>query len=182
LRRHLAPDERKISGMGKTLTEKELDFQFKYRIMREKGGEKIVRCFSCATCSLSCPVRAVDEEFNPRRIIRLALLGAKEEVLRSPFIWLCSACYLCSERCPQDVKITDLMTALRNIAVEEGILPSSLQAQLDLLYKHGRLYEIGEFENKKRSKQLLPALEEKKESVISILELLNLNSLIPEEK
>lgn len=160
--------------MGKTLTEKDLDLKFKYRIMQEKGGEMIVRCFSCATCTLSCPVRLVDEEFNPRRIIRLALLGAKEEVLRSPFIWLCSACYLCSERCPQDVKITDLMIALRNIAVKEGILPSSLQAQLDLLYKHGRLYEIGEFENKKRVKQSVPTLEEKRELAARVLEFFKL--------
>ncbi len=157
--------------MGKTLTEKDLDLKFKYRIMKEKGGERIVRCFSCDTCTLSCPVRLVDEEFNPRRIIRLALLGAKEEVLRSPFIWLCSACYLCSERCPQDVKITDLMTTLRNIALKEGVIPSSLEAQLDLLYQHGRLYEIGEFENKKRLKQSLPALEEKRELTARVLEL-----------
>jgi|YelNatPaOPRAMG01_1025707.scaffolds.fasta_scaffold00114_23 heterodisulfide reductase subunit C len=161
--------------MEKTLTEKELDLKFKYRIMQEEGGERIVRCFSCNTCTLSCPVRLVDEEFNPRRIIRLALLGAKEEVLHSPFIWLCSACYLCSERCPQDVKITDLMTALRNIAVKEGIMPPSLQAQLDLLQQHGRLYEIGEFENKKRARQSLPSLEEKRELSAQAIELFKAN-------
>ena len=161
--------------MEKTLTEKDLDLKFKYRIMQEKGGERIVRCFSCDTCTLSCPVRLVDEEFNPRRIIRLALLGAKEEVLHSPFIWLCSACYLCSERCPQDVKITDLMTALKNIAVKEGLMPPSPPAQLDLLQQHGRLYEIGEFENKKRAKQSLPALEERREFSARLLELCKAN-------
>lgn len=163
--------------MEETLTEKNLDLKFKYQVIKEKGGEKLFRCFSCATCTLSCPVHVVDEEFNPRRIVRLTLIGAKEEVLKSPFIWLCSACYLCSERCPQDVRITDLMTALKNIAVKEGIIPPSLEAQLELLKAHGRLYEIGDFENKKRAKQGVPTLQEMKELALKVLDLAELLNL-----
>jgi len=64
--------------MSKVITFKDLDPHFKYEIMKEKGGEKIVNCFACNTCTLSCPVRAVDDEYNPRSIIRLSLLGAKD--------------------------------------------------------------------------------------------------------
>jgi len=78
--------------MSKVITFKDLDPHFKYEIMKEKGGEKIVSCFACNTCTLSCPVRAVDDEYNPRSIIRLSLLGAKDEVSSSSFIWLCSSC------------------------------------------------------------------------------------------
>lgn len=163
--------------MEEALNEKNLDLKFKYRVAREKGGDGILRCFSCATCTLSCPVHLVDEEFNPRKIIRLTLIGVKEEVLKSPFIWLCSACYLCFERCPQDVKITDLMTALKNIAVKEGVVPPSLEAQLDLLKTHGRLYEIGDFENKKRAKQGVPPILEGKDLAVKVLEIAKLLNL-----
>jgi len=157
--------------MNKVITFKDLDPHFKYEIMKEKGGEKIVNCFACNTCTLSCPVRAVDDEYNPRSIIRLSLLGAKDEVLSSSFIWLCSSCYLCYERCPQDVRITDLMDAIKNIAARCGFVPETFKGQIELLKKHGRLYEVGDFENKKRAKLGLPEIKEEASQVEKIIEI-----------
>jgi heterodisulfide reductase subunit C2 len=155
--------------MNETLKAEKLNPKFKYEVMKEKGGEKIVNCFSCNTCTLSCPVRNNDDTYNPRTIIRLVLIGAEEEVLSSPFIWLCSACYLCYERCPQDVGITELMDAIKNIAVRKGYIPNSFKGQIDLLDKHGRLYEIGDFENKKRVKLSLPEIKERQDEVSKLL-------------
>ena len=115
--------------MKEKITSDQLDPNFKYEVMREPGGEKLFHCFSCDTCTLSCPVRANDEDYNPRTIIRLVLLGAKKEVLSSAMIWLCASCFLCYERCPQDVGVTELMDALKNIAAREGYVPKSMKAQ-----------------------------------------------------
>ena len=93
------------------VTDSDLDPGFADRVRATPGGEGILHCYACGTCSASCPIRAIDDEFNPRRIIRLALLGLKDEVLTSQFIWLCTGCFICQERCPQDVRITDLMMA-----------------------------------------------------------------------
>ncbi len=79
-------------------------------------------------------------------------------MLKSDFIWLCSGCYSCYELCPRDVKITHLMTAVRNIAVREGHIPKALRAGVDLLEKFGRLLEVSEFENTLRSKKGIPKL------------------------
>jgi heterodisulfide reductase subunit C len=141
----------------------ELDPNFKYEIQAEPGGENITRCFACGTCTAGCPIREVNDQFNPRKIIRMALLGMKERVLSSDFIWLCSSCYTCAERCPQDVKITDLMNVIKNIAVREGYIHPSFVAQMEALNSHGRLYEIGEFDNEKRTKLGLPQIEESAE-------------------
>jgi len=67
------------------------DAHFKFEIFNEPGGDSFLKCFQCGTCTASCPVRVVDSTFNPRRIIRLIKLGAKEKVLTSPFVWMCSA-------------------------------------------------------------------------------------------
>ncbi len=146
---------------------KDLDRDFKYQVMREPGGEYLSRCFACGTCTASCPVREIDERFNPRKIIRMTLLGMRKEVLESEFVWLCTACYMCQERCPQDVMITELMNAIKNVAVKEGFIHPSYTAQVEALKNFSRLYEVGEFENKKRQKIGLPALdtETKKEFV-----------------
>ena len=143
----------------------QLDHNFKHEIAREPGGEHIKRCFSCGTCTAGCPVREVTDRYNPRKIIRMALLGMRKEVLSSDFIWLCSACYTCHERCPQDVRITELMTAIKNIAVREGYTPPVFITQIDLLREHGRLYEIGEFENQKRTDLGLPEIKEGAEEI-----------------
>ncbi len=135
-----------------------LNPNFKHEIAREPGGENIKVCFGCGICTATCPVREIDSKYNPRKIIRMALLGMKERILKSDFIWLCSTCYACTERCPQDVKFTNIVNAIKNIAVKEGYTHPVFTAQVDLLAKHGRLYEIDEFDNRRREKLGLPKL------------------------
>ncbi len=128
----------------------ELDPGFKDEISREPGGENIKRCFNCTGCTLSCPVTEIDPRFNPRRILRKAILGMRSEVLESPLIWLCASCYLCYERCPQNVKITEVMGAIRQIARREARagrikLESNKnlfdEAFTESVRKHGRWHE-----------------------------------------
>jgi heterodisulfide reductase subunit C len=154
---------------------KSFDPAFKFLIASEPGGENIKKCFSCGTCTAGCPVREVTDRYNPRRIIRMALLGMKKEVLSGNFIWLCSSCYTCFERCPQDVKIPDLMNAIKNIAVREGYLPPVMKSQLDLLASFGRLLEVTDFENEKRKDSGLPLFQKRTEDVKKILENLGLH-------
>jgi heterodisulfide reductase subunit C len=134
------------------------DPKFKRELSREPGGERIAACFACRTCVASCPISAVNDKFHPLRIIRMALYGLRDEVLSSDFIWLCSSCYACQERCPQGVSITEFMTLLRNMAVKAGHMPTGVQAQLDLVKGEGRIYPIDDFDNKKRGKVDLPPL------------------------
>jgi len=105
----------------------------------------------------------------------MALLGLKRDVLDSEFIWLCASCYTCFERCPQNVRIPELMNAIRNIAVREGYLPSSIKMQLDLLSSFGRLLEVTDFENEKRRELDLPPIQEKTEDIKKIFEKLGLH-------
>ncbi|MDD5206011.1 MAG: 4Fe-4S dicluster domain-containing protein [Desulfobacterales bacterium] len=131
---------------------------FRKEIAQQPGGEKITACFTCRTCVASCPIAAVNDRFNPLRIIRMALYGLRKEVLESDFIWLCSSCYSCQERCPQGVNITEFMTLLKNMAVKEGHVPSGVKAQKEIIKDQGRIYSIDEFDNKKRNKIDLPSL------------------------
>ena len=134
------------------------DPEFRRELAAQPGGEQMAACFMCRTCTASCPITAVNERFNPLRIIRMALYGLKREVLESDFVWLCSNCYACQERCPQGVSITEVMTLLKNMAVKEGHAPAGVKAQLDLVKGDGRIYPIDDFDNKKRNKAGLPIL------------------------
>lgn len=109
----------------------ELDSKFKYEVSEQPGGENLTLCFSCGICTAGCPVTEVDGEYNPRKLIRMILLGMKEEVLSSNLIWLCSLCYTCYARCPQNVKFTDIMGVLRDMAVREKYVDSSFVKNID---------------------------------------------------
>jgi len=143
--------------MGKIFME-QADPNFINELTKQPGGEKISACFTCRTCAASCPITAVNNRFNPLRIIRMSLFGLKKEVLESDFIWLCSSCYACQERCPQGVSITEFMTLLKNMAIKEGHAPPGIKTQLDIIKREGRIYPIDAFDNKKREKVDLPPL------------------------
>jgi len=149
------------------------DPHFRDEIAAEPGGDHIRRCFSCSTCTASCPVASVTDKYNPRRVIHMALLGMREQVLTSDFIWLCSVCYTCYERCPQDVRIPELMNAIRNIAAREGHVPPAFTRQLEELRAHGRLLEIADYENERRAGYGLPPLKEEAREVREILDRLS---------
>ena len=137
------------------------DLTFKDEVARRPGAEQIKLCYACGACSARCPVGDQHPEFDPRRLIRMVVLGLKDEVLQSPLLWLCSTCFTCQETCPEGVNFTEVLFALKNMAVEAGYFPGAMTAQVELLKQHGRLYEITDFENEKRRELDLPDLEEK---------------------
>jgi heterodisulfide reductase subunit C len=149
---------------------KDSDPQLKWEISRLEGGEALLKCFGCSDCSASCPVRYFDERYNPRKIIRLTLLGMRNEVLSSPFLWLCAHCHACTERCPQGIKVAELINTIKNYAVINGFCPDGLKVQVKLLRDLGRLYELEDFDLKKRQRLGLPALNKKIPDVAKILE------------
>lgn len=117
--------------MEKIVIDNKLDPNFKYEIAAKPGGENIKKCFACGTCTAGCPVFHVEHEYNPRKIIRMILLGMREQVLSPMVIWLCAQCYTCSANCPQDVDFSDIIFALRDMAVKEGYAPPDLLEKID---------------------------------------------------
>ncbi|MBL6990195.1 MAG: 4Fe-4S dicluster domain-containing protein [Bacteriovoracaceae bacterium] len=100
--------------------EKGLDYHFYKEIAKHPKGEGITKCLSCGTCSSTCQVLAVNNNYNPRKIIQKAVLGLREEVLNSEMIWICARCNSCIEKCPKGIRPGDIITAIRNVALEEG--------------------------------------------------------------
>jgi heterodisulfide reductase subunit C len=83
----------------------------------------------------------------PDEVIRLVILGHREAVLGCDTIWVCAACETCTTRCPNDVKIAELMDCLKEMAVQQGV--RSTQPQILSLHtsflkdvkRWGRVFE-----------------------------------------
>jgi len=142
----------------KTIRASEMKPDFKYKISKMHGGEKLMRCFQCGTCTSDCPIARFSDTYRPRQIIRMAQLGLKDRVLGSDTLWLCAACFTCTDRCPQDVEVASVIRVLRNLAAEEGHIPQVFKDECTSILESGYAYRIPELRLKKRETVGLPAL------------------------
>jgi len=120
-----------------------------YRLLEQieaQGPFQAGACFQCRKCTNGCPVTFAMDLY-PDEVIRLVILGQRETVLGCRTIWVCAACETCTTRCPNDVKIAELMDCLKEMAVQKGV--PSPQPQILTLHetflnnikKRGRVYE-----------------------------------------
>jgi nitrate reductase gamma subunit/ferredoxin len=84
--------------------------------LKEYGTFDIEACFNCGNCTAVCPMTSDDATF-PRRLIRYAQVGMKEELLSSKELWTCYYCGECSDTCPRQAEPGEFMAAARRYAV-----------------------------------------------------------------
>ena len=101
-----------------TLNDKTLavDPDFRKQV-QQKSHARLERCYQCYTCALGCPV-AFATQYTPNQIIRLVLMGLKDEALQSDLIWMCATCETCAARCPNDIEIVKIMDTLRIMSLD----------------------------------------------------------------
>lgn len=112
-------------GLRKIKYQAELDMNFGREISEKYGVENLHQCIQCGTCSATCPM-SLYMDYTPRRLVAMTREGFKDEVLKSFTIWLCASCYSCTVDCPKEIKITQLMYAFKQKAIEEGVYPKRL--------------------------------------------------------
>jgi coenzyme F420-reducing hydrogenase delta subunit/heterodisulfide reductase subunit C len=85
------------------------------------GGEHLELCYSCGTCVSKCMIQQkVEPDYNPRRLLRLVMMDMRKEAFASPTTWLCSDCDLCYPACPQEIHISGVIDAIKQLAIEAG--------------------------------------------------------------
>jgi len=121
------------------------DFSFLERA-EASGPFNAAECFQCRKCTNGCPA-SFEMDLFPDQIIRLAVLGQRREILQSKTIWVCASCETCSTRCPNGVRIAELMDYFKELAVRAGVTPAMPrvagfhQAFLENIRLSGRIFE-----------------------------------------
>jgi NADPH-dependent glutamate synthase beta subunit-like oxidoreductase len=87
-----------------------------------QGFEKLKNCFECGVCTASCPIaELIPNIYNPRNILERVFLNP-ESLMHAEEIWLCAWCYRCYKRCPQNLKIPELLLSLKAQIIEQQSL------------------------------------------------------------
>ena len=143
----MSHEKDKLTAEAKTIqigVRKESKLDFIKEVMKMPGGEKILDCIQCGSCSGGCPsMFAMD--YSPMQIIKMINLGMKEKVLSSSTIWVCSLCYTCATRCPRNVDFPTLMMSLRNKAIQENLVKDRAKSNFhkyffEIVNKYGRMH------------------------------------------
>ena len=114
---------------------------------RTPGDSRLGMCIQCGTCGGSCP-SGQEMDHTPRQLFAMLRAELEDAVLESNTPWFCVSCYLCTVRCPQNVKITDIMYTLKTLAVARGKSHANIardfsETFIGYVERFGRSFEFG---------------------------------------
>jgi len=101
----MSEDVIKIKG------KKQSFFIDKVREILPDGGNLDI-CITCGACASGCPATGL-ENLDPRKFLRMASLGLDDEIMSTPWVWMCTMCQRCIYVCPMKIDIPQLVYQAR---------------------------------------------------------------------
>ena len=92
------------------------------REVMERSSQNLLACYQCRRCAAGCPV-GEETGVTPDRLIRMVLLGDRDEALNNLLVWKCVACYTCGTRCPNDIQTARIIETLKQMSKEAHLEP-----------------------------------------------------------
>jgi len=88
----------------------------------KRSGQNLQACYQCRRCAAGCPV-GEETGITPDRLIRLIVIGDREEALNNLLVWKCVACYTCGTRCPNNIQTARITETLKQMAKKAHAKP-----------------------------------------------------------
>jgi heterodisulfide reductase subunit C len=103
----------------------------------QRDGVPYEQCNQCGKCVSGCPA-ARYLELKPRRVVLMVQRGRINDLIKSGYIWECTQCHQCMERCPRDVTPFDIIIWLQNMAIRTGLpYPEALSTMFTSIKHRG---------------------------------------------
>lgn len=113
----------------------------------DRSGQNLLACLQCGKCSGGCPITS-ETVGGPRQLLAKILYGQRQAALRDPTWWYCVSCGTCMTRCPVEINVFAVATALAELAAAAGIKPAEPEIELferlflNSVAKYGRAKEL----------------------------------------
>lgn len=93
------------------------------REVMERSGQNLLACYQCRRCAAGCPVAEETGYVTPDRLIRMIILGERENALNNPLVWKCVSCYTCGTRCPNNIQTARITETMKKMAKQAHLKP-----------------------------------------------------------
>jgi ferredoxin len=123
---------------------KKSDFLDKVKELLPEGGN-LNLCLTCGACSSGCPATGL-EDMDPRKFLRMAALGMDEEILSTPWVWMCTMCQRCIYVCPMKIDIPQLVYNARASWPREE-RPKGIRGSCDMALRNDSCSAMGTAED-----------------------------------
>lgn len=94
-------------------------------------------CLGCKICASVCTVNDLSFNSNPQDILQRLFLG-RDIAADEPLVRFCTGCYRCTGECPWNIRIPEVVRALRETLSTESPFEKAFKASLEIW---GRVYE-----------------------------------------
>lgn len=121
------------------------------RIVAERL-ESLDYCYQCGICSSVCPMSFLSD-FRPRKMIAWAQADP-EGVISTELLWNCADCNACVLRCPENVRLPEIIMSLRNKLVETGHIPQEAADALENIYRRNNPWGLPKADRAKWAEDL----------------------------
>jgi len=108
-------------------------------ILPDKGNLDL--CLTCGACSSGCAATGL-EDMDPRKFLRMAVLGLDEEILSTNWAWMCTMCQRCIYVCPMKIDIPQLVFNVRSSWPREK-RPKGIVGSCDMALKNESCSAMG---------------------------------------
>lgn len=136
-----------------------INFDFRRELAQKIEGNLAGFCYQCGACVGDCPATTYSDRFNPREIMLKVLYGLGDELLgEDSVLWLCTNCYNCHERCPQEVKPVEVIISLKNMLADMGVYPGPVEKIIRTFESTGRTTPLTQAVHRQRERYGLPPL------------------------
>ncbi len=94
-------------------------------------------CLGCKICASVCTVNDLSFNSNPQDILHRLFLG-KDIAADEPLVKFCTGCYRCTGACPWNIRIPEVVRALRETLSTESPFEKAFKGSVAIW---GRVYE-----------------------------------------
>ena len=107
-----------------------------FKMARHKREDFSV-CLGCKICASVCTVNDLEENVNPQGLLSDLFLGRKVSKNNS-LVRYCTNCYRCTQACPWQIRIPDVIRAVKAVLEIEARFEKGFKRCIDIW---GRVYE-----------------------------------------
>jgi len=94
-------------------------------------------CLGCKICASMCTVNDLGISMNPQELLQDLFLG-KEIAPDHTLVRFCTGCYRCTHSCPWNIRIPEVVRALREVLAVGSPFEKAFKGSMDIW---GRVYE-----------------------------------------